>query len=122
MSSVTILPDSNETTLCLRLSGQVIAQDFDDYYHQEIKKRVETQGFFNLIVCYDPDYKGWTEEAAEQNLKSIFEMGSKPKKLAYVNPPMRKILLMKMTEKLLSGEIRYFEDGQYPEALKWIKE
>lgn len=122
MTSVVIMPESNETTLCVSLNGQVTATDFDHYYHQEIKKRVEKNGYFNMVVYYDPDFKGWDLDAAELNLKSIFELGGKPHKLAYVNPPKRKILLMKMAEPLLEGELRYFEDGQYEDAVQWAKE
>jgi len=122
MTSVVILPESNETTICLLLHDHVVAEDFDKYYHQEIKKRVAANGYFNMIVNYAPDYKGWETDAADLNLKSIMELGSKPHKLAYVNPPKRKILLMKMAEPILKGEIRYFEDGGYQDALKWIKE
>ncbi|MDB5491020.1 MAG: hypothetical protein JWO78_869 [Micavibrio sp.] len=122
MTSVVILPESNQTTLCLQLHDQVTADDFDHYYHQEIKKRIAANGYFNMIVTYSADYKGWEPDAADLNLKSILELGNKPHKLAYVNPPKRKILLMKMAEPLLKGEIRYFEEGQYEDALKWIKE
>lgn len=122
MASVIILPDSNETTLCLQLHSHVTAEDFDKYCHQEIKKRVEANGYFNMIVHYDSDYEGWEPDAADLNLKSIMELGSKPHKLAYVNPSKRKIMLMKMAEPIIKGEIRYFEEGQYQDALKWIKE
>jgi hypothetical protein len=122
MTSITILPESNDTTLCLLLSGHITAKDFEKYFHQEIKNRVEANGFFNMVVTYDEAYKGWERDAADLNLKSILELGSKPHKLAYVNPPKRKILLMKMAEPLLKGEIRYFENGGYQDALKWIKE
>jgi hypothetical protein len=122
MASVVILPDSNETTLCLQLHSHVTAEDFDQYCHQEIKKRVEANGYFNMIVHYDSDYEGWEPDAADLNLRSIMELGSKPHKLAYVNPSKRKIMLMKMAEPILKGEIRYFEEGQYQDALKWIKE
>ena len=122
MTSVVILPESNETTICLMLHDHVVAEEFDKYYHQEIKKRVAANGYFNMIVTYATDYRGWEPDAADLNLRSIMELGSKPHKLAYVNPPKRKILLMKMAEPILKGEIRYFEDGGYQDALKWIKE
>jgi hypothetical protein len=122
MTTVTILPDSNDTTLCLRLTGTVTAEDFDRYFHQEIKKRVDKHGFFNMLVYYDADFKGWEPEAADLNFKSIIELASKPKKLAYVNPTKSKIMLMKLADPILGGEICYFEENELEQALQWIRE
>lgn len=122
MSNISVLAESDDTTLCLRLTGMIGADEFDRYFHQEIEKRVANNDYFNMLVEYDSNFKGWEPEAAERNFKSILSLSSKPRKLAYINPPEQKIVLMKYAKPLLSGEIKYFDSGHFSEALNWIKE
>lgn len=122
MKSVSLLPESDDVTVCVRLTGLVTTEDYIQNYHNEIKRRAEKYGFFNLLVFYDENFKGWEENAAEQNFKSICELGDKPYKLAYVNPRESKIMLMKLAQPLMRAEIRYYDPGDLDEALRWIKE
>lgn len=123
MQTVFILPETTDTTLCVRYSGALTVEDFDHYHHQELLKRREENGYFNLLVCYDNDYSGWEPEAADANLKSIVELGKNARKLAYVNPHKRKIFLMRMVNDLVKdAEIRYFDGDDYAAAVAWITE
>lgn len=123
MQTVFILPETTDTTICLRYTGAVTLQDFDRYHHQELLKRTNENGYFNMVVCYDNDYTGWEPEAADANLKSIVELAKNARKLAYVNPQKRKIFLMSMVNDLLvDAEIRYFDGDDYASAVEWVKE
>ena len=121
--TVFVLPESNETTLCVRYSGMVDAENYNTHHYFELLDRHAKQGWFNMVVYYDDNFEGWTPDGAEANFKSMCEMGSKARKLAYVNPRERKVLLMKMLAgHLIGGEIRYFETGEYAEAVRWANE
>lgn len=121
--TVFILPESNETTLCVRYTGMVDAENYNTYHYHQLLKRYDRQGWFNMVVHYDDGFQGWTPDGAEANFKSMCEMGSKARKLAYVNPRERKVLLMKMLAGyFMGGEIRYYESNQYDEAVKWASE
>lgn len=122
MPSITILPESDDYTLCLQLTGLVSGDEFDRSYRDEIRQRIARNGYFNMLVHYDRYFKGWEPDAADKNLKAIIELGPKAGKLAYVNPQPNKIMLMKLTQPIVSGEIRYFDEKELDQALKWVKE
>lgn len=117
MASITLLPDSDDQTLCLQMTGQITPDEFENKYRQEIEKRIDKNGYFNMLVYYDRNFKGWDPQAAEMNLKAIITLGRKPRKLAYVNPQKSKIMLMKLAQPILEGEIRYFAEDELAEAL-----
>ncbi|MGZ9108928.1 MAG: STAS/SEC14 domain-containing protein [Micavibrio sp.] len=121
--TVFILPESNETTLCVRYTGMVDAENYNTHHYFQLLDRHARLGWFNMVVYYDDAFEGWTPEGAEANFKSMCEMGTKARKLAYVNPRERKVLLMKMLAgHLINGEIRYFETGEYADAVRWANE
>lgn len=121
MQTVFILPESNEDTICVRYTGTVSADDFDRYHHQELVRRAQERGFFNMVVLYDSEYEGWEGDAAAANLRSIISLTDKARKLAYVNPKKRKVFLMSMVSDLLvNAEIRYFDEGEYQQAVEWV--
>lgn len=123
MQTISVLPETTAQVLCVRYNGTVTADDFKQYHYQEMIKHADENGYLNMVVCYDNDYIGWEPEAADANLKSIVELSSRARKLAYVNPQKRKIFLMRMVSDLLKdAEIRYFDSDEYAEAVKWVNE
>jgi hypothetical protein len=123
MQTISVLPETTAQVLCVRYNGTVTADDFKQYHYQEMIKHADENGYLNMVVCYDSDYIGWEPEAADANLKSIVELSTRARKLAYVNPQKRKIFLMRMVNDLLKdAEIRYFDSDQYAEAVRWANE
>lgn len=122
MQTVFILPETSKETICLRYSGAITRDDFERYHHQELLKRTNENGYFNMVVYYDNNYTGWEPDAADANLKSIVELAKNARKLAYVNPQKRKIFLMSIVNDLLQeAEIRYFDSDEYETAVEWAK-
>ncbi len=54
-------------------------------------------------------------------MKGILEFGKATGKLAYINPPAKKIMQHKITPDLFGGEMKYFEKDRLAEALDWVK-
>lgn len=119
---ITILPETDDTTLCVRLTGHINARDYKQNYGQQIADRAKRHGFFNLLVYYDEHFTGWDADAAELNFKSICELADNARKLAYINPGESKIMLMKLAGPMLVADIRYFDAHELQTALEWIKE
>lgn len=120
MPNIAILPESNDETLCVRMSNLVDSLDYDQFFHQEIVRRKNENGIFNLLVWYDDTFVGWTPDGADANFKSITMMGPYSGRVAYVNADENKIFLMKMTKPIISGEIRYFNEDELTKALVWV--
>jgi hypothetical protein len=118
--TVKILPETSNTTLCLALTGTVTKDDYLEFFDKPLRDILDKNGFYNLYVDY-VDFEGWSPEAADLSLKCLTACGPKARKAAYVNPPGKRVLLMKTLEPILKAEVRYFNAGEENEALSWIR-
>jgi hypothetical protein len=119
--TITVLPETDDHTLCVSLGGLVTLEDYEECVFKPLDAFVKKGIKFDLLLHYSKDYKGWTPEAADKSFRSIIDHGKYARRMAYVNPPESKIFQVKMAAPLLGGEVRYFDDKELPEALKWIK-
>ncbi len=120
-ATVIVLPQTDENTLCVELRGLIRRDDHKRNLHDNIEKMVARQGWFKMLVYFGPEYQGWEHGAAEFSMGSIIDLGKYARKLAYINPPEKKILQNKLAAPLLSGEIRYFDQNHFQDAVDWIK-
>ncbi len=119
--TVVLMPESDKGALCVAVSGTIRKEDHERVIYRELAERIKRDGHFSMLVHFTPEYKGWEHDAAEVSMKSIVEFGKYARRLAYVNPPEKKILQNKLAAPILGGEIRYFDAEDLPMALKWIK-
>lgn len=110
---------STPQVIAAELKGKISKEDHVKHIRNPIAKSVEEAGWFNLLLSYN-DFLGWEPEAAESSFNSMIDYGRKARKLAYVNPPDKKRLQMKLTKALFNGEVRFFENDQLEEARQWI--
>ena len=120
-SSVITLPETDEYTLCLRFTGVVMRQDHYDGLVAPMRAMIEKHGGYNLVIHYAPDFAGWAPDAADQSFQSINEMGRAAGRIAYVNPPERKLFQTKLTRTLLGADVRNFENDELAAAIAWAK-
>jgi hypothetical protein len=119
--TVRIHPATKGDLLCFELDGLVTQKDHKKYLVDPLRKAIKKYGEYRVLMLYKPTMKGWEPGAAEQNLAIVLECIPYCKKAAYVNPPKKKIYQMKMTEPLITFDIRYFDTRDFDKALKWIK-
>lgn len=120
--TIFILPETTKTTLYLRLTGTVTAQDYMDYFDSPLKAIIEKNGWYNLYVFHDENFKGWSPEAADLSFRCISEYSPKSRRLAYVNAPDARMLMMRMLKPLMSkAEVKFFDLPQQEEAIAWMK-
>ena len=120
--TVTILPGTDKSLLCLSLTGVVQAGDFTEFFEAPLNAIIARYDQYSLLVVYDKAFEGWSEEAAELSFKCISAISPKARKAAYVNAPDSRHLLMKMVQPLTLLQVRYFETGEEEDALNWVRE
>lgn len=120
--TITILPETHEATLCLRLSGTVSPEDFTNNFGNRVQQIAEKYNHYNLFVFYDETFEGWSREAADLSFKNIAQFSPKARRLAYVNAPDSRILMMKMLQPIMHAEIRYFDLHEKEQAMAWVME
>ena len=120
--TITILPETHEATLCLRLTGMVTPEDFTKNFGDRVQQIAEKYDRYNLFVLYDENFEGWSREAADLSFKNISQFSPKAQRLAYVNAPGSRILMMKMLQPIMNAEVRYFDLHEKEQAMAWIME
>lgn len=119
--TVRIHPATKGNLLCFELDGLVTQKDHKRFLVDPLRKIIKRYGEYRVLMIYKPTMKGWEPDAAEQNLAIVLECIPYCKKAAYVNPPKKKIYQMKMTEPLITFDIRYFDTRDLDKALRWVK-
>jgi hypothetical protein len=120
-SQITVLPETDSHTLCVRLDGMLSLEDYQQNFYKPLQKIAAHGQPYGLLIHYGHGYKGWSKEAADLSFQSIIDYGKTARKIAYVNPPESKIFQVKMSRPLFGGEIRFFDGNDLPQALKWVK-
>jgi hypothetical protein len=120
--TVTILPETEGSLLCLSLTGVIKPEDFAEFFEKPLQAIIAQYDHYSLFVVYDEAFEGWSEEAADLSFKCISAISPKARKAAYLNAPDYRHLLMKMVQPLTHLEVRYFDSGQEQEALNWLKD
>lgn len=120
-STVIILPESDEKTLCVELAGTIRRADHERVIRKGLFERFEKNGSYNLMAYFGPDFKGWEPDAADISMQTIVEIGRHAHRLAFVNPPEKKVMQSKLTPHLFGGELRHFADDDLKEAITWVK-
>ena len=119
-STITILPETTDTALCLQLTGMITPEDFTEFFGNRVEHMATTHNYYNLFIYYDLAFEGWSREAADLSFKNIAKFSPKARRLAYVNAPDSRMLMMKMLSPIMKAEIKYFDDAQKDEALTWV--
>ena len=120
--TVSLHPASGKNILCFQLDGFVTRDEHKKFLIDPLREAVKKYGTYRVVMIYQPTFEGWEPEAAEDNMNIVLECMPFCERAAYVNPPKKKILQMKMAEPLIHFDIRYFDSVQTDEALAWIRQ
>ncbi len=120
--TVVPLPESRDDILAVSMHGRIVLADYVPNFYNPMAAIVKKHGHFRLLVHYATDFGGWGKDAADLSFQSIYEYGRFARKIAYINPPEKKMFQVKLTGNLLSGDVRIFDKSQRDEALSWIRE
>lgn len=120
MPSSYILPESSDNTLCVRIEG-VAREEDSGLFYKAFRERVEKNGYCNVCVIYDEGFQGWTEEAADNSLKNVIAIAPYVRKVALVNPPDSRRLMVTLLKPMGAAEVRYYDLGEEQQAFTWIK-
>ena len=121
-ATVSLLPMGGKNILCFQLDGFVTQQDHKKFLIDPLREAVKKHGRYRVVMIYKPTFEGWEAAAADDNMNIVLECMPFCERAAYVNPPKKKIMQMKMSEPLIKFDIRYFDSAQTDEALVWIRQ
>jgi hypothetical protein len=119
-NTVTLLPESDDRTVCVRLDGQISEAGFEHVFLNAVRARFESGQPFNILL-YFTDHKGWEEKAAALSFDFVLRYAAKAARVAYVSPPPGKVMHIKLFEKQFGGAVRIFDKADFDKALHWVK-
>lgn len=119
--TIVVMPESDDRTLCVELRGYVRRTDHAEKLRKGLERILQQHETYGLLLYYGPDYKGWEAGGADSSMESMIDYGKQARRLAYVNPPEKKILQMKITAGLFSGEVKFFSPDDLAAAIAWVK-
>ena len=92
-----------------------------DYFDTPLKAIANKNGWYNLYIVHDENFKGWSAEAADLSFRCISEYSPKSRRLAYVNAPDARMLMMRMLSPLMTAEVRFFDTEEQEDAKAWMQ-
>ena len=119
--TVITLPESSGNLLCLHFTGIVTLENHAVLCDKPLRAIVSKYGNYRFLALYK-DFAGWTTEAADNNFRLINDICHAAERLAYVNPPERKMLQLSLQRAALTPDMSFFDEGDLEEALAWIQQ
>jgi hypothetical protein len=120
--TVTVMPQTDNLALCVKLQGLVTREDYVANCLNEIERRYEKDGEMRVLFFYSPEFEGWTPDGAAANMDNILRFGKFAPRVAFVNPPQKKVLQMKLMPPEVRGrEVKFFNADELDDAVTWIK-
>jgi hypothetical protein len=106
--------------LRLNLSGKLTKED----YHQfvpEVERLIQREGKLRMLVRMH-DFHGWTMGALWEDIKFDLKHFSDIERLALVGDRKWEAGMAKFCHPFTRATIRYFDEAQNDEAVRWVTE
>jgi hypothetical protein len=114
-----LMPETTDRALCIVVDREITREGYE-FIEPYITRMLEKYGETRFLVRFG-DFTTWDEDSAKIDLDFAVRFGSKLKKFAVVNPTEGIIRQYKYKEGLHSqADIKYFEDSELQEAIRWV--
>jgi len=117
---LTILEQTNEQLLAVRVSGKLTAADFDTYKEQITNRMERTKAarlYFEMV-----DFEGWQPGSFIEN--GLFDLihGRKYGKVAMVGDKSWQEWAARLASPVKKEGVHYFDLADKEKAMAWVKE
>ncbi len=119
---ITKLSESSDTALLVQASGHLTHEDYQTTFIPELQRLINIKGKARVLLYMDEGFEGWEMQAAWDDAKFGLAHRNDFSKLAIVGGPKWVAWGVRLSETLISGEIKMFEPEQLSEAKIWIKD
>ncbi|MBC5775580.1 STAS/SEC14 domain-containing protein [Pontibacter sp. KCTC 32443] len=117
---LTVLPETHDDMLAVRVSGQLTNEDFD-LYRELIRERMKQYGSARLY--YEMSDLNWVKPgAALENLLFDLVHGREYGRVAMVGERWWQELAANLISPVKKRGVRYFTISQRADAMRWVQE
>lgn len=115
-----LLPQTEGNVLGVRVSGTVTGDDYERF-RPVIDARVREHGAVRLLI-HMHDFDGWDDlEAMWEDAKLDAAHYADVERLAMVGEERWQDWVTRLTDLLVPGDVRYFDEGDLDEAWAWVR-
>jgi hypothetical protein len=106
--------------LRVEMSGKLEKQDYERFV-PEFERLVQREGKLR-VLCRMHDFHGWTMGALWEDIKFDLKHFSDIERLAFVGDRKWEAGMAAFCKPFTRATIRYFDEAQYDEAVRWASE
>lgn len=106
--------------LRVEMSGKLEKQDYQ-HFVPEFERLVQREGKLR-VLCRMHDFHGWTTGALWEDIKFDLKHFGDIERLALVGERKWEAGMAAFCKPFTRATIRYFDEAQYDEALRWVSE
>ncbi len=115
-----LLPQTEGNVLGVRVSGTVTGDDYERF-RPVIDARVREHGAVRLLI-HMHDFDGWDDlEAMWEDAKLDAAHYADVERLAMVGEERWQDWVTRLTDLLVPGDVRYFDEADLDEAWAWVR-
>jgi hypothetical protein len=118
--SVELQQEAGGKWLRVQLSGKLTKEDYQQFV-PEIEKLIGREGKLRVLVRMH-DFHGWTMGALWEDIKFDLKHFADIERLALVGERKWEAGMAMFCKPFTRASIRYFDEAQYDEAQRWVKE
>ena len=117
-----ILPESTETCIGFRVSGELTTEDYDSLL-PKLDEAIAAHGKINLLMVMG-DFEGWSDlDAAKADFKLGTHQYRQVEKAAYIGSKKWQKWIVKILDPFTRRtDERFFNPEELDDAWNWIKE
>ena len=118
--SVELHEEAGGKCLLVQLTGKLTKEDYG-HFVPEVERLIKQEGKVRML-CRMHDFHGWTMGALWEDIKFDVKHFAHIERLALVGDRKWEAGMAVFCKPFTTAAIRYFDESQYDEANRWIKE
>jgi hypothetical protein len=118
--SVELHEEAGGKCLQVKLSGKLTKEDYQ-HFVPEVERLIQREGKIRMLVQMH-DFHGWTMAALWEDIKFDLKHFAHIERLALVGERKWEAGMAVFCKPFTRASIRYFDEAQADEALRWLKE
>ena len=118
---ITILPQSEGSTLVIGASKKLTAKDYEEVFIPELNRLIGLFGKIRVVLYLDDSFDGWELGAMWDDAKFGLKHKHDFERVAMVGGPRWVSWITTMSSHFMSGVIKSFESTSLDEAIAWAK-
>jgi hypothetical protein len=106
--------------LRVEISGKLTKEDYQ-HFVPEVERLIQREGKLR-VLCRMHDFHGWTMGALWEDIKFDVKHFADIERLALVGDRKWEAGMAMFCKPFTRAAIRYFDEAQYDEAVRWVSE